>query len=258
MFGKSKKSKNLRPMLEVCESDAMRNAAGSLLANIEYSSVDKKIQTVVVTSAAPNEGKSTISLALAMAVCAKGKRCLLVEGDLRRRSLCAVLRAHPKHGLHAVLRGDASLRETVVNTDYKNLHFLDAEPGIPNPEEILSSQRFAELLEALKSEYDLIVIDTTPVGAFPDALLASRVADGTIMVIREGSTDKRAALLAVDQLRGAGARLLGTAINFQTKAGGGSYGYYGYYGYYYEEKQVPADSAEVRDILGAHTRSNRG
>ena len=249
MSGKSKKAKNLRPMMEICETDAMRNAAGSLLANIEYSSVDRKIQVVVVTSAAPNEGKSTISLALAMAIGAKGKSCLIMEGDLRRRSLCSVLRAHPKHGLHAVLRGDASLAAAVTPTAYKNLYFLDAEPGIPNPEEILSSQRFSELLAALRTRYDFVVIDTTPVGAFPDALLASRAADGTIVVIREGSTDKRAAMLAVDQLRNSGAHLLGAAINFQTKAGGGSYGYYGYYGYYYEEKQVPADSPEVKKIM---------
>ena len=99
MFGKSKKVKNLRPMTEVCESEVMRNAAGVLLANIEYSSVDKKIQNVVVTSAAPNEGKSTVAMSLAMAIGAKGKKCLLIEGDLRRRSLCAALHAHPKHGM---------------------------------------------------------------------------------------------------------------------------------------------------------------
>ena len=246
MFGRSKKVKNLRPMLEVCKSDAMRNAAGSLLANIEYSSVDRRIQVVVVTSAAPNEGKSTVSLSLAMAGGAKGKKCLLVETDLRRRSLCAVLKAHPRHGLHAVLRGDATIEETVVETEFKNLYFLDAEPGIPNPEEVLSSQRFSDLLQTLRGEYDFVILDTTPVGAFPDALLASRVADGTIMVIREGTTDGRAAVLAVEQLRNSGAHLLGTAVNFQTKASGGSYGYYGYY---YEEKQVPADSAEVKAVL---------
>ena len=241
-------------MLEVCDSDAMRNAAGSLLANIEYSSVDRKIQAVVVTSAAPNEGKSTISLSLAMAAGAKGKRCLIVEADLRRRSLCAVLKAHPRHGLHAVLRGSASLQDAIVQTSFKNLWFLDAEPGIPNPEEILSSQRFADLLETLRAKFDFVILDTTPVGAFPDALLASRVADGTIMVIREGSTDKRAAMLAVEQLRNSGAHLLGTAVNFQTKASGGSYGYYGYY---YEERQVPADSPEVQQILGAHARGSK-
>ena len=254
MFGKSRKVKNQRPMLEVCDSDAMRNAAGSLLANIEYSSVDRKIQAVVVTSAAPNEGKSTISLSLAMAAGAKGKRCLIVEADLRRRSLCAVLKAHPRHGLHAVLRGSASLQDAIVQTSFKNLWFLDAEPGIPNPEEILSSQRFADLLETLRAKFDFVILDTTPVGAFPDALLASRVADGTIMVIREGSTDKRAAMLAVEQLRNSGAHLLGTAVNFQTKASGGSYGYYGYY---YEERQVPADSPEVQQILGAHARGSK-
>lgn len=255
MFGKPKKTKNLRPMAEVCESDAMRNAAGVLLANIEYSSVDRKIQTVVVTSAAPNEGKSTVSLSLAIAVGAKGKRCLLLEGDLRRRSLCAVLHAHPKHGLHAVLRGDSTLDEAIVETAYKNLWFLDSEPGIPNPEEILSSQRFTELLAELRESYDFVIIDTSPVGAFPDALLAGRAADGTVMVLREGCTDKRAALLAVEQLRGSGARLLGTVMNFQTKGNGGSYGYYGYY---YEERRVPADSPEVKEILEPAGTSRAG
>lgn len=251
MFGKSRKTKNQRPMLEVCDSDVMRNAAGSLLANIEYSSVDKKIQAVVVTSAAPNEGKSTISLSLAMAAGAKGKKCLIMETDLRRRSLCSVLKVRPMHGLHAVLRGAATLEESVVETSFKNLWFLDAEPGIPNPEEILSSQRFSDLLETLRAEYDFVILDTTPVGAFPDALLASRAADGTIVVVREGATDKRAAVLAVEQLRNSGAHLLGSVVNFQSKASGGSYGYYGYY---YEERQMPIDSPEVQQVLGAHAR----
>lgn len=240
MFGKKKNAHNQRATVEVASSDTILQAANALLMNIEYSSVDKEIKVVSVTSAAPNEGKSTVSMALAIAAGNAGKKTLLVEGDLRRRTLGTALGLHPEHGLHEVLIGKVSLAEATVSTKFKNLDFLDAEQGIPNPEEMLASQAYANTIQSMRTSYDFVVIDTSPVGAYADALMVCRVVDGTLMVIRQGETKRREAQLAIEQLRGAGAHVLGLAMNFQD-TGSGS-GYYSYYSYYYEEKKVPAAS----------------
>ena len=254
MFGKKKAHKNLRPTLEVVASDAVRNAANTLLANIEFSSIDESIQIVTVTSAIPNEGKSTVALSLAAAAGQTGKKVLVMEGDLRRRSLRSALDAHPQHGIHAVLKGKHTLEEAVVETPLKNVDFLDAEPGIPNPEELLNSHRYGDLLDKVRGNYDFAIIDTPPIGAFADAAVVARQSDGVLLVVRENFTDKRDAVLAMNQLRASTARVLGLVMNCEERAAGGGYGYY--YGYYYEEKKVPANSQEAIEALGEKATSD--
>ncbi|HAM15370.1 MAG TPA: capsular biosynthesis protein [Eggerthellaceae bacterium] len=252
MRRKNAKKKNLRPTIEVVRSEAMRNAANTLHANIEFSGVDDPVRTVAITSSVPNEGKSTIALSLAIAAGTAGKNVLVMEGDLRRRSLRATLEAHPQHGLHAVLTGACPLKEAAVETDLKGVSFLDAEPGIPNPEELLSSRRYSELIAQARETYDLVIIDTPPIGAFADAAVVARQADGVVLVVRENYTDKRDAQLAMSQLQASTARVLGIVLNCEEGANSGHYGYY--YGYYYEEKSVPADSPEAQEALRAQSK----
>lgn len=250
MFGRKRKlKKNQRPTLDVVKFDAMRNAANTLLANIEFSGIDNPVRTVAVTSSVPNEGKSTVSLSLAVAAGAAGKRVLLVECDLRRRSLRATLGLHPQHGLHALLVGSCSLEEARVDTMFKGVSFIDAEPSIPNPEELLTSQRFSEFIVQAREEFDMVVIDTPPIGAFADAAVVARQVDGAVFVVREGYTDKRDAQLAMSQLKASMARVLGVVLNCEEQAKAGRYGYY--YGYYYDEQRVPADSPEAKAALAA-------
>lgn len=241
---RKKKLKNQAPTLSVVESESVRNAAQALYSNIQYASIDEPIKLVAVTSSAPNEGKSTITLALAQAAGATGKRVLVIEGDLRRRSLRAVVGVHPRHGIHAAVTGEVPLSEAAVETKLKGVSFLDAEAGIPNPEELLSSKRFEALLDQARADFDLVVLDTPPVGAFADAAVIGRSVDGIAFVVREDYTDKRDAQLAVEQLRSSGSRILGLVMNCTETHGAGGYGYY--YGYYYEEKSVPADSPEAQ------------
>ncbi len=244
MFGRKKKTqKSLRPTLSIVTADAMRNAANTLLANIEFSSIDEPVKTVAITSTIPNEGKSTIALSLAAAAGQAGKRVLVMEGDLRRRSLRAALNVHPQHGLHAVLTGACALREAVIRVPLPGVYFLDAEPGIPNPEALLNSKRYESLIERARNVFDMVIIDTPPIGAFADAAVIARQVDGALLVVRENYTDKRDAQLAMSQLRASTARVLGVVLNFEERASGG-YGYY--YGYYYDEKKVPADSVEAK------------
>lgn len=244
---RKKKLKNQRPSLDIAVSDSVHNAANTLLTNIRFSSVDCPVKTILIASSVPNEGKTTTAIALAAAASESGKSCLLVEGDMRRRSLRAAMGVKPRYGLYAVLSGECAASDAIVETTLKNVSFLDAEPGIPNPEEILISVRYASLLSELRDSFDYVIIDAPPIGAYSDASVIASKVDGTVLVVREGYTDKREALYAVEQLRAAGAHILGVTLNCQSVSTGTGSGYY--YGYYYEETRVNKESAEALGAL---------
>ena len=248
MTRNKKKLKNQRPTIEVCQAEGVQNAASTLRANIRFSAVDAPLKVVALTSSVPNEGKTTVALSLAIAAGRSGDNVLIMEGDMRRRSLRAIIGARPHHGVHAVLSGKCSLEEAVVATEFEGVSFLDSEAGIPNPDGILSSRTFSNFLDDLRYEYDFVVIDTPPITAFPDASIVSCRADATILVARENYTDKREISYALQQLRAADANVLGVALNCQdASAGGAYYGYY--YGYYYDENKVAVDSPEAKEAL---------
>ena len=144
------------------------------------------------------------------------------------------------------------MENAVVQTEFKGVSFLDAEPGIPNPEELLSSNRYTTLIEWAREMYDFVIIDTPPIGAFADAAVVARQVDGAILVVRENYTDKRDAQLAMSQLKASMAHVLGVVLNCEENANSGHYGYY--YGYYYEEERVGAHSAEAKAAMQAERR----
>ena len=190
-----------------------RNAVSTLYANLGFLSVDQPLRTIAITSSIPNEGKTTISLELSRAMAASGKRTLLMECDMRRRSLASRLGAHTCAGVCAVVMGDVELGRAVVRTSLPNLHFLDAEPDVACPVDILDSRRFRELVAYVGGRYDYVVIDTPPVGTFVDAAVVGSAADATLLVVREGFVERASAANACDQLRKAGANLIGTVVN---------------------------------------------
>lgn len=143
---------------------ALRNAVNTLYANIRFQDPDESIRSIAVTSSVPNEGKTTVALALAEAMAASGKRTLLVEGDMRRRSLAGRLGVHSRVGLFAALSGQAKLADAVLSAGQPNLWFLDAEPGLPSPSDILSSEKFDRALTSLEKSFDYVVVDTPPLG----------------------------------------------------------------------------------------------
>ena len=216
---------------------SVENSAKTLLANIRFMSVDKPIRTVVITSAVPNEGKTFIAANLACAMATSGVRTLIVESDLRRRSQARTLGVHAEHGLYSVLAGEVSLKDAVVHTRTPRMDFLDAEPHIPNPSDLLSSNRYTRFIEQTKQEYGYIVFDTPPVGAFVDAAVLGAKADAVFMVVREGYTRKDDIVRAAEQLRTANAPFSGIVMNYCERDNGGYY--YDYYGYYYYREDGP-------------------
>ena len=206
----------------------LQNAVKTLVANIRFASVDSPVKTLVVTSSIPNEGKSTISIELARALAAGGKDVLIVEGDLRRRTLAGVLGAHPRNGIYSVLSGQAALDEAVVAVGGKSsLWFLDAEPHIPNPVDIFSSRRFHRFVDSLRRTYDYVIFDTPPLSTFVDAAVLGSVADGTLLVVREDFVKREDLISSYDQLRKAEANVIGAVLNYcDTKRGDYYYSYY--------------------------------
>lgn len=205
----------------------IQNAAKTLFANIRFMSPDNPIRSIVMTSSVPNEGKSTCSLELARAIATSGKTILLVEADMRRRTMASLLGVHAAAGVYAVLSDQVDLQDAVVLTDTPNLYFLDTEPNIPNPADIISSKRFHRLVEHMEQSYDYVLFDMPPVGTFVDAAILSTLVDGTIMVVRPGEVKRTELVDAYEQLQKAGANILGICATFCE--GTGSEYYYAYY-----------------------------
>ena len=211
------------------QGQAVANAAQTLFANIRFMSVDNPIHVLAITSSIPNEGKTFVSMNLASAIAASGASTLLVECDMRRRSMAARIGVHAQYGIYSVMTGQVSLEQAAVRTPTKNLYFLDAEPHIPNPSNILNSNHFQSFLDNARSRFDYVVFDTPPVTTFVDAAVLGTKVDAVLLVARENFVKRAELQQAVDQLRASGCNLAGVVMNGCDFGKGNSY-----YSYYYE------------------------
>jgi len=202
-------------------------------------------KTILITSALPQEGKTTTSTNTAIVLAQKGTRVLLVDADLRRPSIHKTLGMGPRAGLSNVLAGNASLPQTIVrSTVLPNLFVLPAGTPPPNPAELLASASMRDVLEQLREHYDHIVIDTPPTLSVTDAVVMSTAADQVILVIRSGQTTKQALRRARDILMQVNARVCGVLLNAVDLRSPDYYYYYEYQGKYgegyYQEHDVSA------------------
>lgn len=205
----------------------LQNAIKTLAANIRFSSVDKPIKSIAVVSSIPSEGKTTIAANLGAAIVGSGTSAVLVECDMRRRSMAMELGVHGRHGLYSVLSGRHTLEEAVVPTKNSGLYFLDAEPGIPNPPDLLQSKRFRELIGQLTRAFGYVIFDTPPVSTFVDGAVVASLCDATILVVRQDFTRREEVQDAIGQFKQAGANLIGTVLNYCDAESSSKY--YGYY-----------------------------
>ncbi len=231
----AKKKKAASNTLEI------QNAVKTMLANIRFASVDNPMQSIVLTSAVPNECKTTTTIELAKAIASAGNSVLLVEADMRRRSAASVLGVHAAHGAYAVMSHALSLREAVISTGTPNFYFLDTEPNIPNPADLLSSRAYAKLVDDACNAYDYVLFDTPPVGTFVDAAILSRLVDGVILIVKIGGAKRDEILTAYDQLQKAEANVIGACATF-CEGTGSEY----YYAYYNKDNQRVDPEKEAR------------
>lgn len=207
-----------------------KEAFKTLRTNIEFSGSDVKV--VCVTSCTPNEGKSNTSFELARSFAENGKKVLLIDADLRK----SVMRYRHKKGwvrfgLSNFLVGRAPLQDVVCVTNIRNLHLIFSGPVPPNPSELLGNRWFAKMMEEARNIYDIIIVDTPPLGSVIDTAVVAKYCDGAIIVIESGATSRRFARRVKGQLEVTNCRILGVVLN---KVHMGNKGYYGkYYGKYY-------------------------
>ena len=182
----------------------------TVLVNSEQQ--DEPTQVIVVTSAAPEEGKSMISMNLALSFAAdKNERTLLIDADLRRPTIAGWLQPAPQLGLGEVLTELAALDHAVLNLENSPLKVLPAGRPVQQPAELLAADTTRELLQTLRARYDRIIIDTPPIVPFTDADLIGGLSDGVIIVTRAGRTAISSYEQAVEAVTST--RILGTVLN---------------------------------------------
>ncbi len=211
----------------------------TLRTNLQFSSLDTRLRSLVVTSAVATEGKTTTAANLAVVMAQAGRRAVLVDGDLRRPSTHKLFGLSNRTGLTAALVEDpAALNGYLQETDVENLRVMTAGPVPPNPQELLGSQRMEELLHRLEEEADIVVLDTPPALVVADANVLAARADGVLMVVNTGRTRRAAVQQAAEGLTQVGANLMGGVLNMvETRGGRSSYYQYSYYySHYYGDQ----------------------
>ncbi len=217
----------------------------TIRTNLQFSGVDKEMKVVEVTSAVPNEGKSTVIGSLAIVMAQAGKKVLLLDCDFRNPTIHKLF-GLPNKGMSNFMANGDDFRGFLQQIEQENLDIMPSGPVAPNPSEMLMSNKMQALLDAVRQEYDYILIDTPPIMPVTDAAALSSKVDGVMIVVASGEDKPELVKSAKTRLEQAGANILGCVLN-KVKVGGGKYGYgyggkhygygYGYgYGYYYGNK----------------------
>lgn len=217
------------PELATGYEESIRTLRNSIL----LTDFDRRLRSLLVTSASPGEGKSTIAAHLAMSHAEQGHRTLLIDGDLRRPSVHKRFHIVPKGGLTNVLLGEIAWRDALVRPDGTvNLDVLPAGPPSRRAGDLIGKSMDA-LLEDVFSEYDLVILDAPPLLGFAEPLQMATSVDGVVVVTRAGSTNRKQVASVLGTLNRLRANVVGLVLNQVNKDMSDSYTYYGYYGKYY-------------------------
>ena len=238
----SKSSRKLKRRLITREDprSPVSEAYRSLRTSLLYTTADKKIKSILISSAGPGEGKTTTVANLAITYANLGKRTILIDTDLRRPVVHKVLDLNKEPGITDYLSGNTDdFNGLVQPTSIENLSVVPSWVIPPNPSELLGSKRMSDLLKKLENEWDMILLDSPPLVAVTDATMVSKEIDQIVMVVKVGQTDKKAFDHTITSLRNVQAPLGGVILNAVTHKNsyGSYYYYYQYYHYYSSEKE---------------------
>ncbi len=199
----------------------------TLRTNIQFSSLDEEMQTIMVTSPGPGEGKSTTISNLAVVMAQQGKRVLLIDTDLRKPTAHHTFRQTNTRGLTNVLTRQMTVEDAIRETEIEHLSILPSGPVPPNPSELLGSMAMEQLIKNLTLEFDTILFDCPPILAVTDAQIMANVCQGVVLVVKSGGTEIEGAIKAKERLENVNAKLLGVVLNDKLMKEGSYYYYYG-------------------------------
>ena len=228
----------------------------ALRTNLEYSSVDEPLRSILVTSAGESEGKTTVATNLAIVLAQSGKRVLLMDSDMRRPNVHGQFGIHNRVGLSDLVRGRLTLDDVVrVLPEINNLDIITSGGLPPNPAELLGSERMRNIIEEMKSIYDVIILDSPPMLVSDAQILSTRI-DGVIYVIVPGNTHSVAAKRPLEELQRINANLLGVVMNRIPRNRDYYYGGYNYYSPYRKHDSYHQDSflEESAEVVGKKRR----
>ncbi|UTE79293.1 CpsD/CapB family tyrosine-protein kinase [Rossellomorea sp. KS-H15a] len=199
----------------------------TIRTNINFSSVDQEMRSIMVTSSGPGEGKSTTAANLSVVFAQQGKKVLLVDADMRKPTAHYTFNLTNTFGLTTVLTRQKGLTEVTNSSDVENLDILACGPIPPNPAELMSSRAMEHFLLEAYNEYDVLIFDTPPILAVTDAQVLANQCDGTVLVISSGTTEVESAVKAKELLSSTKGKLLGVVLNNREVKDTSYYYYYG-------------------------------
>lgn len=225
MFGR-KKRKPIRQLITHQEPKSrITEQYRNIRTNIEFTSVDSRIRSIMVTSANPGEGKTTTVANLAVVFGQQGKKVLVIGADLRKPSIQDLFAAHASNGLTNVLSGQTNVMQCIQKTDIENVYVMASGPIPPNPAELLGNRVMDEVLLEAYNMFDIVLIDTPPVLAVTDAQILANKCDGIVLVVRSEKTEKDKIVKTKQILDKASGKILGVVLN-DKKEEQEQYGYY--------------------------------
>jgi len=203
------------PLITVADPRSpVSEAYRTLRTNLDFSSLDKPIKTMLVTSAGPEEGKSTVLANLAVTTAQTGRKVILVDCDLRRPTLHYIFNLKNDVGLTTMVVDDAAMESPPLqDTGVEGLQLVSSGPLPPNPSELLGSRRMEDIIADLLERADVVLFDAPPVVAVTDAAVLATKVDGVLLVVNAGGTKRDYARAAKARLEKVNANLLGAVLN---------------------------------------------
>lgn len=245
------------PQLELVRAKAqmvksMEEYYNSIRTNIQFSGRDLKV--ITLTSAQPGEGKSTMSVNLAISFAKAGFRTLLIDADTRNSVMSGTFKSNERYqGLTSFLSGNAELSDVICDTSIDNLMIIPAGQVPPNPTSLIQNDNFKSMIETVRGLYDYVIIDTPPLGLVIDAAILAHHSDASLLVVKAGADKRRTITKLKEQLEQSGSVFLGVILNkydiHLDKYGSyGSYGGYGSYGNYGKSDEKSKNGRGKRKI----------
>jgi capsular exopolysaccharide synthesis family protein len=205
-----------------------------LRTNIQFSALDTELKTVALTSTFAGEGKTTTSVNIAISIAKDGKKVLYVDADMRKAISARDTSHRVASGLSNYLSHMVEFDDVVKETNLQNLYMVSCGIRPPNPAELLGTQRFREFLKEAAERFDMVIVDTPPLGSVIDCAIIANNTDGVIIVIKRKTVDYHKILRVKQQLEKANARILGVVLNKIDKSDYKTY--YKYYDYHNSKK----------------------